>query len=148
MVICICDLLPHPAKVPNFQYMAWWYSIDQDFYADDVEKTRDTLIRASANLFKNLKISVSRENSAGRSEYFFVTNIYTMPNDVLGFYCSTSSTHTQLKEFEWKSWQNLFFGNKNCHPRKKISKIAFLKNLSNYYFNGFWCEIVLLRFVL
>jgi hypothetical protein len=27
-----------PAKVPKFQYTAWWYSIDQKFHAD-VEKT-------------------------------------------------------------------------------------------------------------
>jgi hypothetical protein len=38
MVICTCGLLPNPAKVPNFQYRAWLYSMDQKFHGDD-EKT-------------------------------------------------------------------------------------------------------------
>jgi hypothetical protein len=35
MVICTCGLLPNPAKVPNFQYRAWLYSMDQKFHGDD-----------------------------------------------------------------------------------------------------------------
>jgi hypothetical protein len=35
--LCACGLLSNPAKVPKFQYTAWWYSIDQEFHAD-VEK--------------------------------------------------------------------------------------------------------------
>jgi hypothetical protein len=31
-------LTRNPAKVPKFKYTAWWYSFDQEFYAD-VEKT-------------------------------------------------------------------------------------------------------------
>jgi hypothetical protein len=40
MVICACGLLSNPAKIPKFQYTAWWYSIDQKFHAD-VEKLMD-----------------------------------------------------------------------------------------------------------
>jgi hypothetical protein len=35
MVICACGLHLNPAKVPNFQYKAWLYSMDQKFYDDD-----------------------------------------------------------------------------------------------------------------
>jgi hypothetical protein len=31
MVTCASGLLPNPAKVPFFQYRAWWYSIVQKF---------------------------------------------------------------------------------------------------------------------
>jgi hypothetical protein len=32
MVTCASGLLPNPAKVPYFQYKAWWYSIVQKFH--------------------------------------------------------------------------------------------------------------------
>jgi hypothetical protein len=35
MVNCGCGLHPNPAKVPNFQYRAWLYSMDQKFHGDD-----------------------------------------------------------------------------------------------------------------
>jgi hypothetical protein len=38
---CACGLHPNPAKVPNLQYRAWLYSLDQKFYGDD-EKTRES----------------------------------------------------------------------------------------------------------
>jgi hypothetical protein len=34
MVTCASGLLPNPAKVPYFQYKAWWYSIVQKFNND------------------------------------------------------------------------------------------------------------------
>jgi hypothetical protein len=34
MVTCASDLLTNPAKVPYFQYKAWWYSIVQKFHND------------------------------------------------------------------------------------------------------------------
>jgi hypothetical protein len=34
MVTWPSGLLPNPAKVPYFQYMAWWYSIVQKFHND------------------------------------------------------------------------------------------------------------------
>jgi hypothetical protein len=34
-----CGLLPNLAKVPYFQYRAWWYSIVQKFHADDETNT-------------------------------------------------------------------------------------------------------------
>jgi hypothetical protein len=34
MVTCASILLPNPAKVPFFQYRAWWYSIVQKFHND------------------------------------------------------------------------------------------------------------------
>jgi hypothetical protein len=34
MVTWYSGLLPNPAKVPYFQYMAWWYSIVQKFHND------------------------------------------------------------------------------------------------------------------
>jgi hypothetical protein len=34
MVTCASGLLPNPAKVPFFQYRAWWYSIVQKFDND------------------------------------------------------------------------------------------------------------------
>jgi hypothetical protein len=40
MVIWACGLLSNPAKVSKFQYMAQWYSIDQEFHVD-VEKTHE-----------------------------------------------------------------------------------------------------------
>jgi hypothetical protein len=40
MVICACGLLPNPAKVPNFQYRAWLYSMDQKFHGDE-ENTQE-----------------------------------------------------------------------------------------------------------
>jgi hypothetical protein len=43
MVICVCGILPNPAKVRNFQYRAWLYSKDQKFYGDD-ENTRESRI--------------------------------------------------------------------------------------------------------
>jgi hypothetical protein len=39
MVICACGLHPNPAKVPNFQYRAWLYSMDQN---GNDEKTRES----------------------------------------------------------------------------------------------------------
>jgi hypothetical protein len=34
MGTCVSGLLPNPAKVPYFQYTAWWYSIVQKFHND------------------------------------------------------------------------------------------------------------------
>jgi hypothetical protein len=41
MVTCASGLLPHPAKVPFFQYRAWWYSIVQKFH-NDVKKIQES----------------------------------------------------------------------------------------------------------
>jgi hypothetical protein len=41
MVTCASGLLPNPAKVPYFQYKAWWYSIVQKFH-NEVKKNQDS----------------------------------------------------------------------------------------------------------
>jgi hypothetical protein len=41
MVTCASGLLPSPAKVPFFQYRAWWYSIVQKFH-NDGKKIQDS----------------------------------------------------------------------------------------------------------
>jgi hypothetical protein len=33
--ICTYGLIPNPARVHNFQYKAWWYSLDKNFFADN-----------------------------------------------------------------------------------------------------------------
>jgi hypothetical protein len=38
---CASGLLPYPAKVPYFQYKAWWYSIVQKFH-NDGKKIQET----------------------------------------------------------------------------------------------------------
>jgi hypothetical protein len=44
VVTCASGLLPNPAKVPYFQYKAWWYSIVQKFYNDDKKNSRITIL--------------------------------------------------------------------------------------------------------
>jgi hypothetical protein len=45
MVTCASGLLPNPAKVPYFQYKAWWYSIVQKFY-NEGKKIQESQFRA------------------------------------------------------------------------------------------------------
>jgi hypothetical protein len=44
MVTCASGQLLNPAKVPYFQYRAWWYSIVQKFHNEGKKKSKFTIL--------------------------------------------------------------------------------------------------------
>jgi hypothetical protein len=61
MIISACGLLPNPAKVPCFQYRAWWYFIVKEFDDDD-ENFQESQIWASMLHFPTAMIRPKSQN--------------------------------------------------------------------------------------
>jgi hypothetical protein len=147
MVIWACGLHPNAAKVPNFQYRAWLYSMDQKCHGDD-EKTRDTRFWELPQWPTAIIRPKSQNSNIRHDGILSVRNFMLMINSHVALFLLPGNLFKKQKMCSLFPWQHAisylfsFYidetwnsGSVNAFPLKRCSD----------WFIKFWC-VCLMQF--